>query len=137
INLNIAPNIFEYVPEEKVGILEEGQYFPERLLQNILIKENNNVVKKYFNTGVIVFSHLHKNLLLLKDYLVDNYAEQTYINYNISEFEIPTFDIGWKWNNCIDHSTNKKIESFFIHYACLKDSRDLNLINQDIQLLNI
>ncbi len=137
INVNTAPNIFEYVPEEKVGILEEGKYFPERLLQNILIKENNNLVKKYFNTGVIVFSHRHENLFLLKNCLIDNYAEQTYINYNISEFEIPVFDIEWRWNNCIFHDPDKKIESFFIHYACLKQTRDLDLINQDIKLLNL
>jgi lipopolysaccharide biosynthesis glycosyltransferase len=81
----IAPNIFEKVPEDKMGLFEEGKY-ENRLaaLQNYFTEKGlNAVATQYFNTGVIVASKEHKRVFEAPEVSEVSLFEQTYLNYRI------------------------------------------------------
>jgi hypothetical protein len=119
-----AHNIFDVVPENKLGMFEETPYFPnmKSVLVSFLNKNNIPLPQQicYYNTGVIVASKQHKNLFEDPDVIEDNFYEQTYLNSNIvkNNFEICSLD--FRFNR--QYGLNDKIPehylySYFVHYA--------------------
>lgn len=123
---NDAPNIFEVVPENHLGIFNEeylkicncgqetiDEYNKLNLTQS---KYNGN----YYNTGVMIFD---KNIALKifdQNYKTTNefFADQGYINYMIQLYNVPCYDIGYKFNG-LNHGNligdEKYYNSYFIH----------------------
>jgi ADP-heptose:LPS heptosyltransferase len=71
-----APNIFDIVPEDKIGMYNEGQYIPD-IANDLILKylailhredeKDKFTGEKYHNAGMVVFSKCHKNLWKIPD----------------------------------------------------------------------
>lgn len=122
---NDAPNIFDIVPEDSLGIFDE-EYLQickcarETIdLYNSHTNENIQWDGKYFNTGIIVFNKenikiLNEDLPMLDEF----YADQGYINYQINRKKIKVFDIGFQFNGLNNPKITGKdrlLNSYFIH----------------------
>lgn len=129
-----APNIFEYVPEDCVGMCNEhcSDYMKETVKYYNQELEKNGLSNKaifsswdgmYFNGGVIVVSKCHKHIF---EYIftetLDHWAEQGLINYQILRHKVKTVDIGIKFNGIRNFMINCKYtpkmrlhETFFLH----------------------
>jgi hypothetical protein len=137
----LAPNIFEKVPEDKMGLFEEGKY-ENRLsnLQNYFTQKGlNAVATQYFNTGVIVASKEHKKVFEVPEVFEDNFFEQTYLNYRIYKLEMGVVGLSYKFNRMTlaDQRTGEhRLASYFVHYAGLSQQLPpesfLNLIKHDL-----
>ena len=124
---NDAPNIFDIVPEDKVGMMSEtGLLGNDRsiLMQEWSSKYNYDISSwdgQYYNSGVMVIPKEYKNLLSgCLDFHDDTFFEQTPINMNIVKYGIPMFSLPYAFNRTsfMDHIMNEpRHSSYFIHYA--------------------
>ncbi len=137
----LAPNIFEKVPENKMGLFEEGKY--ENRLANLQNYFNEKGLKatatQYFNTGVIVASKEHKKVFEVPETFQNNFYEQTYLNYRIYKLEMEVVGLSYKFNRMTlaDQRTGEhRLASYFVHYAGLSQQLApdafLNLIKHDL-----
>lgn len=118
-----APNLFDIVPENKLGILQE---FPctsrDPVFVSFLNKQGyegkwNN---RYYNTGVMVLSKSVRNIFTLDSEEFFHFGEQTYINYNICRFNVDIHSLDWKFNRMNSHNEYTKewrFSAYFMHYA--------------------
>jgi lipopolysaccharide biosynthesis glycosyltransferase len=123
-----CPDLFELVPENKFGILDEADNnkiyvkFYESIL-NLSKKYNISLSnwdqKIYYNTGVMVISKIHDWLFLNKpkEEIIDMwYAyEQSYLNMMIISKNVEIYKLNYKFNKmprfCIDEYC------YIVHYA--------------------
>jgi hypothetical protein len=141
-----CPNLFEIVPESQLGMFNEAPYTDRgkelmadicRLYEIKLDKWNG----KYYNSGVMVISQVHKHLFRkpVKEYA--NFYEQSYLNMKIAEAvnneEIEMFELDYEYNRmtCMDLFTGEERHaSYIIHYAgCPQMSQVLSLIPKDLE----
>lgn len=134
-----CPDMFEFVPKNKIGIFEEGKYAP----RGEYMKRGMDVYGisfkwdgKYFNTGVMVLSKCHARLFIppskkLKDsktfisggMLYTFLGEQTYLNIQLLSDEVfkeNIFELNYRYNRMtlMDSLTGEpRHASFIIHYA--------------------
>ena len=104
-----CPDLFKIVPYDSVGGFVEPDYAKainqvnlNKLLVNHSIKNVN--VKKYVNSGIMVFSKCHQ-YLLSKERILENlhcfsnfYPHQTYLIKMFMDYDVNVFDIGNKFN---------------------------------------
>lgn len=138
----IAPNIFDIVPEDKLGLFEEGK-FGGRYEAFIQYLSQYNIVPdkvSYFNTGVIVASKIHKEIFRTPFKFENHFFEQTYLNMNILTSGFDVHFLSYKFNRTTvaDKRTGEhRLSSYFIHYAGLSDRMPedafLNLIETDLK----
>lgn len=131
-----APNLFEVVPENKVGLFREGAFIPRRKLdlemaaktyQASIRMDPSKWRGEYWNTGVLVCSKIHKMLFNAPDFdkvsKVEgawDYGEQGWINLQIINSSTPVHDLDYKFNRMtvMDEFTGiHRRDSYFIHYA--------------------
>ncbi len=141
-----APSIFEVVPEDSLGAFEEGLFFPDRASAMLSFASGHRGKTmsypaldswlksgKYYNTGVMVCSKIHSQAFLDLDYEIDNFAEQTFLNYNFHYHGYKIFNIHHKFNRMywIDKVTGEsRFDSYFLHYAGLAANLGEGLINR-------
>ena len=139
-----TPNLFEVVPEGKLGIFNEAGYTYrtpciEELIQvyGFIPPKKNEI--KYYNTGVMVLSRKHRQIFRpLDDYkpLVNSFGEQTFLNYRIqsSGVEIMELDFNFNRMSCLDAPTGlNRLSSYIIHYAgCPSTELMESLIKKDL-----
>ena len=130
-----TPDLFELVPYDCLGAFNEAPW-TERSKElmidtckayNVKLKNWNG---KYYNTGVMVLSRIHKQLFKKPDLEYFSFYEQTYLNMKIAELEIKIQELDYKFNrmNCMDRVTGEdRHASYLIHYAGCPDR---NLIVQ-------
>lgn len=121
-----SPNLFDIVPENKLGMLEETKFIDRSSLMFDWSKEFNfnfdNWNKKYYGGGVFLAStEIHKGLLAPPHHFYDdNFYEQTLFNWNIVNNNIEMFDISYKYNR-VSYMDGflmmPRHDSYFIHYA--------------------
>ena len=97
-----APNIFDEVPVDSIGLFEEGR-FADRATSMLHFLSENNVEpkewnKKYYNTGVMVVSKEHANLFIKPLIEHNHFFEQSYLNLLFSVFKAKVHDLHYKWN---------------------------------------
>lgn len=138
-----CPNLFEVVPENKFGAFNEGAFcerapaFKEASLQyNISIQGWKG---KYYNTGVMVISRIHKFLFKRPDQCIINFFEQSYINLLIFSNKVEVLDLDSDLNrmSCMDMRTGlHRLNSEIIHYAGAPETMDIfGLIQADIKAI--
>lgn len=127
-----APNIFEEVPFEMVGMYNESACFDN--YQNNTIEEwceifgldkseflHSSWDGSYYNSGVMVFSRGHEHLFNRPKFLENSkFFDQHILNKNIMNFKIPMYQLPHSFNRMffIDSVVpDSRHESFFIHYA--------------------
>lgn len=122
---NNCPNLFEIVPEAKMGMFNECP-FTERRDVAIEGVANAYQIKDfkwdgcYYNSGVMVMSKCHRMLFRKPKVEVSNFFEQSYLNVMIQKMKIPVFNLHYKFNRmiCMDKFSGKdRYESYIIHYA--------------------
>jgi hypothetical protein len=132
-----APDIFAIVPEDQLGMLDEGQYYSDRAVCMIQFMQAIRCDPllwdgKYYNAGVMVLSRSHKKIFVQPFVEVDNFREQTYLNVMISGTKTKVFPLPYRFNRvyCMDPVYGEeRFDSYFLHYAGINA-----LVNEDVQL---
>ena len=144
INLKIAPNIFDFVPEDSIGIYDELYYksnpgyrdpeYPEdEIIHYVNRVYNESVIKfgkepfdinlwngAYYNNGMYVVSKQHVHVFDEPDeYIRTKWHIQDYTNYVIRRSKVPVKILGPEWNNFVRLYPEDifMYNRFFIHFA--------------------
>lgn len=115
-----APNIFDIVPETHVGMFEEGAFMDRRGAMKALVNDVEWVTRgTYYNAGVVVVSKIHRDIFVQPTIEVDNFMDQTYLNYMLYKSGHPVFNLPYRFNRMIwlDRSGENRLDSYFLHYA--------------------
>jgi len=147
-----CPNLFELVPKDKLGLFNEAP-FADRSKE--LMIDTCNAYKmsleawngKYYNSGVMVISRVHKYLFKKPEIEYNkNFYEQSYLNVKIAQTvlagDVEVFDLEYRFNrmNCLDIvSGEDRQASYIIHYAGFMFlpnpvEKVLELINKDLDI---
>ena len=135
-----CPNLFDLVPEDKLGMFNEGRYTSRleyleqasEYYQEPLKKWNG----KFYNSGVMVISRKHKSIFKLPrgyDYVE---TDQPWINLRICNDKTEMFDLDYKFNrmDILDKFCGiSRLDSYIIHYAGAPKDILLNVLNSDIK----
>lgn len=137
-----CPNLFDIVPENCLSAFNEAP-FTDRS-QELLIdccKQYNITLPqwngKYYNTGVMVISQMHKRLFEKPEKEHFSFYEQSYLNMMIAYLGFRMYELDYKFNRmtCMDRPTGEeRFASWIIHYAGYP-SLDfvIGIIKQDLQ----
>ena len=119
-----CPNLFDLVPENKLGMFNEGAIMEREEAMKQTATEYGeslkNWNKKYYNSGVMVISRMHKPLFKKPEKELWNYYEQSYLNLMIHKQEIKMFDLDYRFNrmHALDKVTGEhRLCSYIVHYA--------------------
>jgi len=137
-----CPDLFEIVPSDKLGMFNEGKYAPRlEYIQDAskaygieLYKWN----KKFYNSGVMVISRIHKQLFKLPQFTDTIETDQPYINLKIAVDKIEMFDLSYNFNrmDILDKEIGiTRYNSYIIHYAGAPQDQIFPIILKDIQIL--
>jgi hypothetical protein len=140
-----CPNLFDEVPEDKLGMFNEA-FFTDRskeLMIDICNKYDEKLPSwdgRYFNSGVAVISGSHKKLFKKPEKEVFSYYEQSYLNMMIVKLNIKMHELHYKFNRmtCMDTYTGEdRHNSFIIHYAGYPNpDLVIDLIKKDLEKWN-
>ena len=149
-----CPDLFKEVPEDKIGIFNEGAFtscIP--LIQDAIQKYGPSLKLsgripyrgQYYNTGIMVLSRKHKDVFTMPEEEYDWYNagvnsvshyEQPYINLKVIFGEYTVHDLSYKYNRmCMfDNLTGEnKLSSYIVHYAGITHVPDIEqIIQKDI-----
>ncbi len=139
-----APDVFAMVPEDQLGIFNEGLYCPRSICIYEVKKVYNIELpkwdgKSYYNTGVMIASREHRHVFKVEEEikpLRNSFGEQTYLNMKIIKSGVNVFRLPFKFNrmSLMDKLTGKtRLDSYFIHYAGDGDKL-LEKMDRDIKL---
>ena len=129
-----CPNLFGIVPATKLGAFNEFPFTPNRQESLFHACEDYGVKltgwnSKYYNTGVMVISRIHKYLFKKPIKESFNFYEQGYLNVVFAQnmrtnesqvYDLEMFDLPYKFNRmaCMDSFTGEERHaSYIIHYA--------------------
>jgi len=123
-----CPNLFEIVPEAKMGLFNEGDFTPRAMvLHDAKIKMGDLPGWDgftYYNTGVMVVSRFHRHVFAFPEGpimpLKFPFGEQTYLNHRIISRKVPVHELPWQMNRM--SIMNKwlgvsRLDSYVVHYA--------------------
>lgn len=124
---NDCPNLFDIIPEDKIGMFNEGKYESRFQPLEQAVKAYDEQISdwdgSYYNTGVIVISKQHKDLFISPS-IIHPLAmfEQSYINLQIIKHKdkYSMFDLNYKFNrmNLMNKIIGEpRFASYMIHYA--------------------
>ena len=130
INRN-APNIFEYVPEDKIGCVLEDWGRDERIkdrqgMMRDIQDEWGDIgwKKKYINSGVFVTSKMHRDIYLPFEgkYWTSHGSDDIHMGYMIKHLNYEIFELPYQYNHTGTYSESwngspNRMESYFLHYA--------------------
>jgi lipopolysaccharide biosynthesis glycosyltransferase len=151
-----SPNIFDEVPEEMFGALNYG--YPEKgkeLMNQFLllsslkeIKVNENLL---INSGVMILSKIHKDLIKKpdKEILVKDgrttFKDQLYINYLLQKNDIKVHFLEERWNFRYPYKNEKRLKKalnknfYFIHFnsrSSMYKKNEKLLVQEFIEKIN-
>ena len=127
--LKTCPNIFKLVPEDCIGTIYEdkGSRLEDRRNRIEKIqKERGNVgwYENYINTGVIIFSKIHRELFNLnKDELWMSLGfDDVELGFQIHRLGYNVYELPCEWNFMSMHNegwnqNSSRFDAFIIHYA--------------------
>ena len=132
-----APNIFEVVPADKLGMYNEaGLYTNRQARMQAYIEAYNALVSEpigldlydgtYYNAGMFLCSkdtNPHRPPVdgIMRVATSGNY-DNTYVNAMIAKHQIPVHQLDWRWNRLITANeeagtTDMREGAYFVHYA--------------------
>lgn len=123
-----SPNIFDLVPQEQFGVYFESDNFDRGgLIDDIKKHYNYHCLTRYFNSGVMVASRIHKPIFDMKrvaEYFNQPHithgpvTDQDYLNVRVHMDNIPICSLGYKYNYIIKRMNLNKFElAHFVHFA--------------------
>jgi ADP-heptose:LPS heptosyltransferase len=135
-----CPNLFDIVPENKLGMFNEGRYVPRfEFLQQASEYYDEPLKKwggKFYNSGVMVISRIHKQIFRLprgQDFVE---TDQPYINLRINNDKIEMFDLDYRYNrmDILDTVCGiSRLDSYMVHYAGAPQDLQLEVMKRDIE----
>lgn len=141
-----CPNLFDLVPEHKLGAFNEAPFTDGRAYALTKASEDykvrlKNWNGKYYNTGVLVVSRSHKYLFVKPEKEISCFYEQSYLNLIFANENVSMYDLPYTLNRmtCMDKFTGEdRHASHIIHYAgyhYINNSLNflLDLIPKDIE----
>ena len=134
-----APDLFEICPKDMVSAVSVDAVYKAVEEEKLLLKELLGVIDwqlPYFNSGVVMFTRQHKQLLNTTDGLIERWIQgkeqngrnglndQSIFNYRANQLNIPVHYIDYSFNftkarRCFE----KRFTMNFIHYAGMKGQR--------------
>ncbi len=142
-----CPNLFDLVPETKLGIFNEGRFADRSGSLMEAHKEYNRPFPKkwdgtYYNTGVMVLSRRHRQLFKLPQKIVSlGMFEQGYLNMLMLEMdndhahEERIEELDYKFNRmplADSYCGIHRCDSYIVHYAGAPPQVDISrLIKED------
>ena len=137
-----CPNLFEIVPEKKIGLFNEGR-FSNRVgsMQEACKAYEEDLPRwdgTYYNTGVMVVSRYHRSLFKTPEKIIDlGMYEQPYLNLRIIKDDYKVHELEYKFNRMtiLDPLTGEpRHASYIIHYAGAPNQFELlRVINEDLE----
>lgn len=141
-----CPNLFDLVPEHKLGMFNEASFTDGRNYALTKASEDYGICLKnwngkYFNTGVMVISRQHKYLFVKPTKEISCFYEQSYLNLIFAKENVSIYELPYTMNRmtCMDKFTGEERHaSYIIHYAgyhYINNSLNflLDLIPKDIE----
>ncbi len=119
-----CPNLFEIVPEHKIGVVFEDVNRDERILAIQERLGDVNWRERYINAGVVVVSKRHREVFNTTIEEINDIQkiegiitpEQDYFNYVIRKLGFEIHELSYKFNH-IRHFPANRFDSYIIHYA--------------------
>ncbi len=138
-----TPNLFEIVPEQKLGIFNEGKFAPRGIvLHDARLKMGplpgwDGV--SYYNTGVMVISKFHRHIFNNPEGPVQPlrypFGEQTYLNHRIISRHVQIHELTYAFNrmSILNKWTGtSRLDSYIVHYAGMNNPKETcNAIDRD------
>lgn len=134
-----TPNLFDRVPDDQFGIVDERHYpkeakiwTPEKITTQY--SPYGHVPQKEYNTGVMVISQSHKAVFQNPLILNKPYYDQPWINIQLEKLKIKICELGREYNYSPLHvipDADLKKKLHILHYAG-DDSRKLPAIKQEL-----
>ena len=116
-----SPDLFALVPDDRFGAWFVNPMIPGRFAENIAHVQaalgRIGWVSGYFNSGVMVLSRAHRSIFEDPQDYSDMFFEQTLLNYRVQAGRYLTFDLGYRWNHTCAVFSDRRLHSYFIHYA--------------------
>jgi len=135
-----TPSLFDIVPNTKLGMFNEGRYAPRyEFLEQASTYYGEPLKKwsgKFYNSGVMVISRIHKNIFKLPKGIDFVETDQPYINLRINNDKIEMFDLDYKFNrmDLMDKFIGiSRLDSYIVHYAGAPREMIFNVLLQDIK----
>lgn len=134
-----CPNLFDIVPENKIGVLLEdvgSRLFNRRYRIRMIQRSLGEIGWKqgYINTGVVLASKMHREIFkttiedmeMMEKVNLKISKEQNFFNYSVWKSGFQVFPLDFKfnhisifsepWNNYVD-----KFNSYILHYAGMEN----------------
>ena len=118
-------NLFDIVSEDSLGIFNEAPFTNRSIELMIDICNKYNITLpdwngKYYNSGVMIISKIHRDLFKKPEIEHFSFYEQSYLNMMIAHLKIKIFNLRYVHNRmtCMDAFTGEERHaSQIIHYA--------------------
>lgn len=134
-----CPNLFEIVPENCLGMFNEGRYVARYEFLEQASEYYGEPLKKwngkFYNSGVMVISRIHKQLFRMPKGIDFVETDQPYINLRILNDKIEMFDLDYRFNrmDILDSICGiSRLDSYIIHYAGAPENQIFNVLENDI-----
>jgi hypothetical protein len=138
-----APDIFDVVPEDHLGMFEESEHFDRRATTLRFMEhigfDSTKWNGKYYNAGLFVCSRCHREMFMRPPVEWDDFRDQTFFNTIIADRGIKVFSLPHRFNRLIGLDPvlgESRLDSYFLHYAgvwtMLSPPEVLNLIKSDL-----
>lgn len=140
-----APDLFEMVPSDKLGVFNEGKFTPRAVALYEAMHKYGVVLtgwdrRSYYNTGVMVVSqeqrHLFNDPLNVNAQMTYGFGEQTYVNVRIIQRKTPVFELPYQCNrmSIMDGITGvSRLSGYFVHYAGYPGEGLMDIIESDLR----
>jgi len=135
-----TPSLFDIVPEDKLGMFNEGRYASRYEYLEQASEYYGEPLKKwggkFYNSGVMVISRIHKNIFRLPKGIDFVETDQPYINLRINNDKVEMFDLDYKFNrmDLLDKFIGiSRLDSYIVHYAGAPRNVIMDVLLKDIQ----
>ena len=135
-----CPNLFDIVPADKLGMFNEGRYTTRYEYLEQASEYYKEPLKpwngKFYNSGVMVISRLHKKIFKLPHGIDFVETDQPYLNLRISNDRIEMFDLDFRFNrmDILDKFCGiSRLDSYIVHYAGAPQDMIFDVIESDLQ----
>ena len=119
-----APDLFELVPPDCLGMMEESRYYDRQLSTLKYMAQvgfdGTKWDQRYFNAGVLVLSKCHRELLVAAPSASAHVDEQNWLNTQIAFRKTKMFPLPHRFNRLIfmDRLLGEdRLDAYFLHYA--------------------
>lgn len=135
-----CPNLFDVVPENKLGMFNEGRFEARYPWVEQASEYYDEPVKKwngkFYNSGVMVISRIHKQIFKLPKGIDFVETDQPYINLRIINDKVEMYDLDFRFNrmDMLDKFCGiSRLDSYVVHYAGAPKEIQMDVIRKDIE----